>query len=987
MIPFLRPGSRLDRYALVRLLGRGGFGQVWEALRDGDGAQVAIKVAAGALGPEARLSARLRHRHLLDVYDQGEGDGWSWYAMELCPDGSLTRLLPLPPRAVVEVGVAVCEALAFAHGELGLVHADVKPDNLLVGPDGVVRLADLGQAVVAGQRARAATPAYASPEQRAGRPLGHESDLYALGMTLAVLATGTASAVARTVALDADEPTVDLTPSVPAWLEDVVAWATHPDPKQRPTASQLELALRRLEVGGASLGDVVGRRRVAAAPAPLVGRREALAAVLDTRRPAAITGPVGVGKSRLLDEAARHLSGRGHDVVRVDGGATGGVLAGAAEGLGLRGLRGEDLRQAVTTLLARRQAAVLADRMPDGPEGWGLLAEWHAAGVVVVAATRAPRAPDGWDHVPLGLLEPREGAELVRAVAGRRGVVVAPEAAEALSSALDGLPLAIELAASRLGVWTIDDLLRSHSVRDLRAPTDGGRGALEAALDSAWAELDGPHQHTLAAAALFVAGFSAEALEVVGGAGAAERLPELAARALALADDSGRWRLLEVVRGFASARATAAERARFVGWARGWAAHAVHLDDPVWPLLDGGVRRELPHLAHAVDVAREDGDLASAVALVEHVGWLHRLVPPEDGVLAVAQRLFADPRLSAAQGLVVERRIVRALVDLHHPDALDRARTHVGRARAGGTEDDLGQAELQLGMACFNAGRLELASEHYRRAQLRFPAGSVSWAHCLMNQGLALRRDYPRATELCQRALAVYRARRNVRWEVTAVLNLGLIAQLAGRVDEAREHYGRVLASPHASDPIRIQTRSNLGAMAMEAGDGPSARAQFAATIAVAEALGLATDVEMMRGNVAASWLGEDDDRAEALAAEVTASRQARPPSKAVAHLTLAHVSWRRGDDAAAWRHVEAARQVAPGFHQPPFAQLVDPAEPPPPSESPPPDPEGLATWVCLLWRAGRYDEALAAGARLRASPDKALFAHVQARFPRPAPR
>jgi hypothetical protein len=137
--------------------------------------------------------------------------------------------------------------------------------------------------------------------------------------------------------------------------------------------------------------------------------------------------------------------------------------------------------------------------------------------------------------------------------------------------------------------------------------------------------------------------------------------------------------------------------------------------------VEGAVRSELPHLAHAVDVARQDGDLAAATALVGHLGWLHRIVPPVDGALAVAERLFADPGLSGAQRLEVESRIVRALLDQHHPDALARAQAHVGHARAAGTGDDIGQAELQLGMACSNAGHLELSAEHHRRPSSSSP--------------------------------------------------------------------------------------------------------------------------------------------------------------------------------------------------------------------------------------------------------------------------
>ncbi len=128
--------QRLGRYELVRVLGQGGMGVVYEAFRTGrDGVRVpvALKVLHDRpelLREEARLGGLLRHQHLVDVLEVGEDQGRWFCAFELCPGGSLSRHVPLPPRAVVEVGLAVCAALDYAHDALGLVHQDLKPDNL-----------------------------------------------------------------------------------------------------------------------------------------------------------------------------------------------------------------------------------------------------------------------------------------------------------------------------------------------------------------------------------------------------------------------------------------------------------------------------------------------------------------------------------------------------------------------------------------------------------------------------------------------------------------------------------------------------------------------------------------------------------------------------------------------------------------------------------------------------------------------------------------
>lgn len=141
--------GRIGRYELGAVLGRGGAGWVHASELvgpDGQRRPVAVKVlhAGGdALRREARLGGLLRHRNLVDVYEVGEHEGVWFCAMERCA-GSLAAHLPLPPRAVVEVGLAVCAALQYAHDELGLVHLDLKPENLLFADDGTVKVADLG---------------------------------------------------------------------------------------------------------------------------------------------------------------------------------------------------------------------------------------------------------------------------------------------------------------------------------------------------------------------------------------------------------------------------------------------------------------------------------------------------------------------------------------------------------------------------------------------------------------------------------------------------------------------------------------------------------------------------------------------------------------------------------------------------------------------------------------------------------------------------
>ena len=140
--------ARVGRYELGPLLGRGGQGEVFAATLRGPGEfelPVALKVlppGASGLRREARIGGLLRHQNLVDVFEVGK-DGDRWFcAMEQC-DGSIADYAPLPARAVVEVGLAICSALQYAHDDLGLIHLDLKPENLLFH-DGTIKVADLG---------------------------------------------------------------------------------------------------------------------------------------------------------------------------------------------------------------------------------------------------------------------------------------------------------------------------------------------------------------------------------------------------------------------------------------------------------------------------------------------------------------------------------------------------------------------------------------------------------------------------------------------------------------------------------------------------------------------------------------------------------------------------------------------------------------------------------------------------------------------------
>lgn len=980
--PALQVGDRVGRYTLARLLGRGGYGQVWEAVREDDGERVALKLARSeALRDEARLAAALRHRNLLDVFEVGDDAGWTFFAAELCPDGSVTRLAPLPPRAVADVGSGVARALAFAFRERSVVHCDVKPDNLLVGPDGEVRLADLGLATTgADGRSSAGTPGFLAPERRATGRVDPATDVFSLGVTLHVLSTGVDGAGARTVGLGdgPDEP-----PRAPDHLAALIEACTDPDPERRPTALALADALDDLALPGPGLRELVGRRRGARAALPLAGRRRELAAALGSEAPVLVTGPVGIGKTRLLREVAARWSALGRAVVTVDRevGSVGELLRAVAGPLGLGAADDGTLAESVPFTLRGRSSAVVIDTLGADPPTIETLARWRRDGTLVIAARRDAREEAGWTRLALGPLDQDEARAIVTAVASRRGAVVPEAQADALAEAFGGHPHAIELAAGRLGVWTVADLLRDRSLRHLRSADDGERGALEAALDGVWDELSPEARDTLAAASWFQASFSTDAVEQVGGPDAGALVAMLAARSMVSAEPGDRWRLLEVVRTYVEGRS---ERrpGPFVAWARSWGRHAEALTKPMWPLVAPDVFRELPNVVPAIDAAREAGDLEAALELVENLGQLHRDVPPRDAVAGPAERLAADRRLTAEQALRSRFHVVRGRIDVEDPRSFELAEAHLDRARALGDPHQEGRAEMLVADACTLRRDHAAAAGHASRAAALFPAGSVSWAHALVRQGLGLRSQPALADELTAQAAAVFRARAMWRWSAVAELNRSLFAINQGRTEDARRHCRAVLDSPHAQTSTKQGAFNNLGIAELRRGDEAAALGAFEAAWASAEHLRQPSEIARAACNVAWTCLGRDDPRALQAAERVwqVGARERRGEALA----TRAMAAWFAGDDARARDLAVEATALSAEFAALRWLLATDAEWPDAPLATllADPSPDTAGARAGLATRAGRTDEVERLAATLDWPADRAVCAHARRRYP-----
>ena len=262
-----------SQYQVIRLIGRGGFADVYEVTDSDLQRRLAVKVLRGDLpwGPgtlsrfkqEARAIARLNHPNTVPIHFVGEGEGLVYYAMPYLEGRTLADVLrtdgPLPPARALAIVEPVLEALQHAHDH-GLVHRDVKPDNILLEAGtgrpllvdfGIVKYLD-GPAHITESGFIVGTPLYMSPEQALGSRVDARTDVYGIGAVLFQLLTGAppfeGNDSQEIVGRHLKEPVPVATLSrdgIPPWLSRIVVrcMAKHPDDRY-PTARALLDALR-----------------------------------------------------------------------------------------------------------------------------------------------------------------------------------------------------------------------------------------------------------------------------------------------------------------------------------------------------------------------------------------------------------------------------------------------------------------------------------------------------------------------------------------------------------------------------------------------------------------------------------------------------------------------------------------------------------------------------------------------------------------------
>lgn len=585
-------GTRFGNYEILERIGAGGMGEVYRAKDARLGREVAIKTISqvenfqstdtARFEQEARSACMLNHPNIVTIYELGDVNGRHYIAMELVRGDTIRELLaagPIPFRKTIEIAVQVADALAKAH-EVGLVHRDLKPDNLMVSTDGVVKILDFGLAkLFAGGRKEASdastrvgpltqpgtllgTVGYMSPEQMTGDTADFRADQFSFGSVLYEMVTGrpafaAKSHVEKMAAILHDEPPRSdwIMSQAPAPFFWIMERCLAKDPKKR-YASTADLA-RDLATIRDRLADAPAQQtecRCNSLPVSrtsIVGREHELAALRkllsrEDVRLITLTGPGGIGKTRLALQVAGEVADEfpsGVCFVPLSAISERALISSAIlQAMGLRetGNQPQDGLTGYVGALASPMLLVLDSfehLIHAGPMIAQLLT--LSSKLKVVVTSQAPLHIYGereFPVPPLGLPD-SESVPPVDVLSGfpavalfvERVVAVKPEfklrkenmaAVAGICNRLDGLPLAIELAAARMKLLSPTAML-ARLESSLNLLTGGARDlpmrqrTLRATVDWSYALLNAPEQALFRRLSVFVRGCPLEAAEAV----------------------------------------------------------------------------------------------------------------------------------------------------------------------------------------------------------------------------------------------------------------------------------------------------------------------------------------------------------------------------------------------------------------------------------------------------------------------------------------
>jgi predicted ATPase/serine/threonine protein kinase len=567
------PGVTLGPYRIEAMVGAGGMGEVYRAWDTRLARKVAIKaIRAGhsfdgielRFLEEARAASALNHPNIVTVYDVGAADGLPYIVMEWIDGRTLRQRLSEGPFAMPEVfGVAsqIADALAAAH-EKGVVHRDLKPENIMICPDGRAKVLDFGIAKrVIAQEAPTVdigyvtvpgsiigTPGYMSPEQARGEHLDFRTDQFSFGALLYEMTTGrrafagkSAADVQAAILLHQPEPLTRLNPHTPAPLQWIVDRCLAKASKDR-FASTADLKKELSAVVASTSQRSTAAPPMDGLPTPrtaLIGREAELSRlqqlVADPNpRLLTLTGAGGIGKTRLALELCRQVAANftgGVCFVPLDNVSQADLVpTEVTRALGVTQSPGQSAESAIANHLIQHAAGPMLLLMDNFEQVLGAAAfvgRLASERLRIVVTSRAPLRVYGEYEFPVPSLSVGDASEAVRLfldrAPGLRDTVRDSEQLRIVGEIcvrLDGLPLAIELAAARTKLLSLKTL-RDRLSDPLALLVGGARDlpqrqhTLRATLDWSYNLLDAEHQKLFRRMAVFVGGATIEAIEAV----------------------------------------------------------------------------------------------------------------------------------------------------------------------------------------------------------------------------------------------------------------------------------------------------------------------------------------------------------------------------------------------------------------------------------------------------------------------------------------
>lgn len=825
----MNPRTIGQRYVLEVLAGTGGMGSVYRALDQETRTRVAVKVVAHRprrtsksgetrVGREAAVLADVRHPGIVRYIDHGDCPEGHYLVMEWVGGASLAERLrqgPLAEADALELGERLAHALAYL-AERGIVHRDVKPDNVMLAEGDVTRpiLVDFGIArtlhgeALTRTGAMLGTPRYMAPEQiRAPTKVDGRADVFSLGCVLFECLAGRAAyddpdpvTVLSRILLDPPPRLASLMPHVAPALDAFVTRLLARGVRERPLPDAALLhsfaALRagsavavRFDAPGSVAGTLADEQRRGLARAwrrdgPLFGRTAELAeasSMLQEHGVVVIWGPPGVGKTRIAQELVAHA------------GAEPLVFENPRELEEALRAHGTSPEQAAEFWEAQEDvvgvfdgAEAIVEDLAAALDGWRATAP-HVR--FVVTSRRLPHE-GALPVVQVGPLDETAGAQLFEAhVRQQRADATAEADLGGLVSAMEGNPLALKLAAARYPILGLGGLLE-RAKRPLDLLTSQGESRMRQSIRQSWDLLPSAAQDVLAAAAVFPGTFAFSDIRAV--------VPEL--------DETQVLGELERLR----------SHSLLVSEARGPLTR-LHLSPPIREFAE-------ERLDERAELEFRHGLLA------DHV------VTRLEGRARVFQRTGQPEALA---DLVMDA----ATAELVLEESLARAE---------------GERALSLGLLLEPVwtvrGALGSARAQLDRILAAAPTASPNYPRVRQARGRILgtlgKFDEAKADLAVARLAA--EASGETEWVQTALVDLAVVHHQAREVDEARRLYDEVLGES-AGEGTRAEARAlaNLGALCHDEGQLDIARAYYVEAVALLEAIGDARQGGICAGNLA----------------------------------------------------------------------------------------------------------------------------------------